>query len=246
MITLNGILELLDLAEKQMGLVSLRQSKRAKRLIFKASISNGFEIVLPNFYDDKWVIETIVKRKTKIEDQIALIIESRMELKPVSITLPPTKETWSVIYGTLKRDAPDNIVEANGRLELADKCDDVFWGPTVLQNWLHIKATEYLPQRLDMVSRKLGLPYNKVTIKRQKTRWGSCSIRRNINLNRNLMLMRGDVVDYILHHELVHLKVLNHSSKFWSELEEAFPSYKESLLRLRNFERNELPKWALT
>ena len=245
MITLNGILELLDLAEKQMGLVSLRQSKRAKRLIFKASISNGFEIVLPNFYDDKWVIETIVKRKTKIEDQIALIIESRMELKPVSITLPPTKETWSVIYGTLKRDAPDNIVEANGRLELADKCDDVFWGPTVLQNWLHIKATEYLPQRLDMVSRKLGLPYNKVTIKRQKTRWGSCSIRRNINLNRNIMLMPTDVVDYILHHELVHLKVINHSSHFWSELEGVFPNYQDSLIRLRHFERNEVPKWAI-
>ena len=245
MITLNGILELLDLSEEQMGLVSLRQSKRAKRLIFKASISNGFEIVLPNFYDDKWVIETIIKRKTKIEDQIALIIESRMELKPVSITLPPTKETWPVIYGTLKRDAPDNIVEANGRLELADKCDDVFWGPTVLQNWLHIKATEYLPKRLDLLSKKLGLTYNKVTIKRQKTRWGSCSIRRNINLNRNLMLMPGDVVDYILHHELVHLKVLNHSSKFWSELEEAFPSYKNSVKQLRKFERNELPKWAL-
>ena len=245
MITLNGILELLDLAEKQMGLVSLRQSKRAKRLIFKASISNGFEIVLPNFYDDKWVIETIIKRRTKIEDQIALIIESRMELKPVSITLPPTKETWSVIYGTLKRAAPDNIVEANGRLELADKCDDVFWGPTVLQNWLHIKATEYLPKRLDLLSKKLGLTYNKVTIKRQKTRWGSCSIRRNINLNRNLMLMPGDVVDYILHHELVHLKVLNHSSKFWSELEEVSPGCKNSVMRLHHFERKELPKWAI-
>ena len=200
MIPLNGILELLDLAEKQMRLVSLRQSKRAKRLIFKASITNGFEIVLPNFYDDKWVIETIIKRKIKIENQIAQIIESRMELKPVSITLPPTKETWSVIYGTLKRAAPDNIVEANGRLELADKCDDVFWGPTVLQNWLHIKATEYLPKRLDLLSRKLELTYNKVTIKRQKTRWGSCTIRRNINLNRNLMLMPADFVDYLLHH----------------------------------------------
>ena len=245
MITLNVILELLDLAEEQMTLVSVRQSKRAKRLIFKASISNGYEIVLPNFYDDKWVIETIIKRKIKIENQIAQIIESRMELKPVSITLPPTKETWPVIYGTLKKDALGNIVEANGRLELADKYDDVFWGPTILQNWLHIKATEYLPKRLDMVSKKLGLPYNKVTIKRQKTRWGSCSIRRNINLNRNLMLMPGDVIDYILHHELVHLKLLNHSSKFWSELEEVFPGYKNSVMRLHHFERNELPKWTI-
>ena len=59
------------------------------------------------------------------------------------------------------------------------------------------------------------------------------------------MLMPGDVVDYILHHELVHLKVLNHSSKFWSELEEAFPSYKNSVIHLHHFERKELPKWAI-
>ena len=95
------------------------------------------------------------------------------------------------------------------------------------------------------VAARLKLSYNKVRIKRQKTRWGSCSIKRNINLNRNLMLMPYEVVDYVLHHELTHLRILNHAPKFWKELEISFPGYKKSLKEMKHFERNNIPEWAL-
>ena len=245
MITHSAIIDLLDLTEEKTALVSVRQSSRAKRLIFKSSISDGYEIVLPRRYDDGWVIETVSKRKQKIEGQITQIIESRRELKPESITLPLANETWKIIYSDFGGEVSNTVTETKGTLELTAKNDDVFWAPINLQKWLHEKAVEYLPKRLDSLSRKLQLPYNRVSIKRQKTRWGSCSIRRNINLNRNIMLMPTDVVDYILHHELVHLKVINHSSHFWSELERVFPNYQDLLIRLRHFERNEVPKWAV-
>ena len=245
MITHSAIIDLLDLTEEKTALVSVRQSSRAKRLIFKSSISDGYEIVLPRRYDDGWVIETVSKRKQRIEDQITQIIESRLELKPESITLPLVNETWQIMYRDFGGEVSNTVTETKGKLEVTAKNDDVFRVPIIIQKWLHEKAVEYLPKRLDSLSRKLQLPYNRVRIKRQKTRWGSCSIRRNINLNRNIMLMPTDIVDYILHHELVHLKVINHSSDFWSELEGVFPNYQDSLIRLRHFERNEVPKWAI-
>ena len=116
--------------------------------------------------------------------------------------------------------------------------------PELLQQWLNTKALEYLPQHLDYVSAKLKLPYNSVSIKHQRTRWGSCSIKRNINLNQNLMLMPFELLDYVIHHELAHLKIMNHSSKFWKELSRTFPLYKASLAQLKDWEDKKLPMWA--
>jgi predicted metal-dependent hydrolase len=245
LIHLDSLLALLAVPEESASLFSLRHSKKAKRLIFKHSIRNGFEIVLPRFYDDNWVLETVTTSKPKIEKRLDEIKEARTELKPTSIRLPLTGSSWKIIYRETNNNDLDAITETPTTLEVSEKAEDVFWTSTVLQEWLHGKALQYLPKYLHDVSAKLKLPYNKVKIKRQKTLWGSCSLKGNINLNRNLMLMPSEVVDYVLHHELVHLKVLSHSSKFWKELECSFPNYKKSLKQLKYFEGNKIPKWAL-
>ena len=245
MISLESVLVLLAVPEENADLFSLRHSKKAKRLIFKASIRNGFEIVLPRFYDENWVLATITKNKPKIEKRLTEINEARIELKPTSIILPLIRSSWKVIYRETNGKDLDAITETPTTLEVSEKAEDAFWTSTILQEWLHEKALKYLPEYLSNVSDKLKLPYNKVRIKRQKTLWGSCSNKGNINLNRNLMLMPSEVVDYVLHHELVHLKVLSHSSKFWKELERSFPDYKKIRKQLKYFGGNKLPEWAL-
>ena len=82
MINHDSLLELLDISGENSNLFSVRHSNRSKRLIFKSSIRKGFEIVLPRFYDDNWVLETVTKSKLKIEKQLAEIKEARTELKP--------------------------------------------------------------------------------------------------------------------------------------------------------------------
>ena len=77
---------------------------------------------------------------------------------------------------------------------------------------------QILVQRLNELSEKHGLPYNRVFVKNQKTRWGSCSEKKNINLNINLVRLPEELMDYAITHELVHTKVLNHSSQFWNLL----------------------------
>ena len=245
MIDRESILTLLDIPKENIQLFSVRHSNRAKRLIFKSSLRKGFEIVLPRIYDDNWVLETVAKRKPKIEKRITEIQDDRKVLKPTSIVLPSTGNTWKVNYREFSDESSEAIIQTSTKLEITEKPEDVFWVPFLLQKWLQNKALEYLPKRLDDVSTKLKLPYNKVRIKRQKTIWGSCSIKRNINLNRNLMLMPPEVVDYVLHHEIVHLKVLSHSPKFWKELEKSFPNFRESRRQLNHFENFTIPGWSL-
>ena len=80
-------------------------------------------------------------------------------------------------------------------------------------------AKEFLEGRIKVLANKFGFLYNKVTIRNQKTRWGSCSGKNNINLNMKLLNIPNHLIDYVILHELVHTKVKNHSPHFWGSLD---------------------------
>lgn len=84
---------------------------------------------------------------------------------------------------------------------------------------LRAKAKEILKKRLAELAEEHGFEYNKVFIKNQKTRWGSCSENNNINLNVNILSLSEELQDYVLLHELLHTRIKNHSKKYWAELD---------------------------
>jgi len=92
---------------------------------------------------------------------------------------------------------------------------------------LKIEARNYLPERLNFLALKYGFKYNKIALKNQKSRFGSCSYQNNINLNIILMKYDFSIIDYVLIHELVHTKIKNHSNSFWTEVQKYCPDYKE-------------------
>lgn len=96
----------------------------------------------------------------------------------------------------------------------------------VLERWFRSMARLLIHQRIRVVNQKLGLAYNRVFIKGQKTRWGSCSQQRNLNFNWRLVMAPLPVLDYVVAHELLHLIELNHSKKFWALVAEACPDFK--------------------
>ncbi|MBM7868140.1 DUF45 domain-containing protein [Heliobacterium gestii] len=98
------------------------------------------------------------------------------------------------------------------------------WRP-VIGEWLRGQAETLIPQRVNEIARPLGRPYEKVTIRDQKSRWGSCSSRRNLSFNWRLILFPPAVMDYVIVHELCHLQELNHSSRFWSLVAQHVPDY---------------------
>lgn len=87
------------------------------------------------------------------------------------------------------------------------------------------KAKEYLGIRLPYFARLLDVRYNNVTVRCQKTRWGSCSAKGNLNFNCLLMLAPDDVIDSVVVHELCHLREMNHSKRFYDEVLRVFPDY---------------------
>lgn len=87
------------------------------------------------------------------------------------------------------------------------------------------QACQIIPQRVAYYAEKMGVTYGRITIRNQKTRWGSCSSKGNLNFNCVLMLAPKEVLDYVVIHELCHRKEMNHSKRFWKEVEKVMPDY---------------------
>ena len=95
------------------------------------------------------------------------------------------------------------------------------------------EALKVIPARVEYFARVIGVTYGKITIRNQKTRWGSCSSKGNLNYNCLLMLDPPEVLDYVVVHELCHRKEMNHSKAFWAEVEKVLPDYRESVKWLK-------------
>lgn len=94
---------------------------------------------------------------------------------------------------------------------------------------------DLVKERIEYFNKVYGLDYNKIFIKDQKTCWGSCSKKKNLNFNYKLIFLPEKLRDYIIVHELCHLKKLNHSKNFWKLVSYAFPDYKEVKKELRKY-----------
>lgn len=86
-------------------------------------------------------------------------------------------------------------------------------------------AREVLGARTGYYARKMGVTYGRISIREQKTRWGSCSSAGNLNFNWKLVLMPPELLDYVVVHELAHRKEMNHSPRFWAIVERELPDY---------------------
>ena len=97
-------------------------------------------------------------------------------------------------------------------------------------------ARKVLCRRIGELAQLHNFVYNRISIRKQKTRWGSCSSKDNINLNMNLLHLPSELIDYVLLHELVHTKVKNHSKDFWDELDTVVPNARIIDRKLKDYQ----------
>lgn len=107
--------------------------------------------------------------------------------------------------------------------------------PQIQNKWCKHEARKYLVTRTEELAERLHFIYNAIYIRDQRTKLGNCSEDRNISLNWRLVKAPTLVSDYIIIHELVHTKIMNHSGKFWTLLKSLYPDYKDAINWLEKY-----------
>ncbi|MCC6867014.1 MAG: M48 family metallopeptidase [Ignavibacteria bacterium] len=111
-----------------------------------------------------------------------------------------------------------------GKFKITEKCLEA---PKHYIEWFYKQfAKQYLVGRTAELANTLGYRYSSIKINSAKTRWGSCSLRGNINYSWRLVMLPAEMIDYVITHELVHLEIHNHSRKFYSRLQSHMPDHK--------------------
>lgn len=114
----------------------------------------------------------------------------------------------------------------------------------IVMKWLKKQAKVHLKKRLDELSAECELPYQQLSVRAQKTVWGSCTSRKKIQLNYKILFLPEDTARYILIHELCHTKHLNHSASFWRMVASFVPDFREHIKWLKTADQW-MPRWLL-
>ena len=230
--------------ETRNGLIyTIRESNRAKTVKVLVWQSGQVEVVIPAGYKRSRVPRIIDLKTDWIEQQLRNLPGKRRTNRPRVIQLRALDEKWGVRYDLSSAGNLSVVQTADCQLTVIGKADTGKSINGVLNSWVRQKAINYLPPALDTLSRSLNIDFHRVAVRRQKTLWGSCSSKGHISLNQNLMFLPPEMVGHVLAHELCHIRLMNHSSEFWSLLEQFVPDSKN--LRIK-FEKAiyMIPVWA--
>lgn len=211
--------------------LTVKVNRRAKRLLVKIIPGQGLEVVVPDTFHKKMVPEVLAAKRAWIERTRDRLIEEGANLSGEPPRLPNTMKfrllDRIVQVDYLDRKSPVKITENGPRIQVVGPVDDTPLIIEALQKYVAKKAREVLLPMLHAMSRKTGLTYSALRVRRQKTRWGSCSARGTISLNAKLLFLPPRLVEQLLIHELCHTRHLNHSPAYWACVAEFQPEYQQ-------------------
>ena len=210
--------------DEEFGNVEVRYSSNAKRMILRYK-EGGFYITIPpgvgiksalQFFNDNRDFCRKALENTKIKRPEDNLFDEHTKWKSLTFKLKISSTKMSQHYYRFT----DGILY----FYYPQKCD-IYSKNTqsivkkLLDNVLRSEAKIFLTNRLKMLAEKHGFQYKSCTVRSSTSRWGSCTSHKNINLSYYLMMLSIELVDYVLLHELCHLKEMNHSPQFWALLD---------------------------
>jgi len=210
----------------------VRESLRAKNPRLKVSLERGLEVIVPKGFDGDLIPDILKKKKRwiraaqeKIEQQARFVKPEADVALPDHILLPAIGETLRVQYRLVKTKWAAVHEQGDGCLVIQGSIQSKAACRAALKRWLGRKARKTLVPWLQEVSEDMELPFNRIFIKCQRTRWASCSRHRSISLNLKLLFLPTPLVRYVFIHELCHTVYMNHSRKYWALLTSKEPGY---------------------
>lgn len=225
----------------------VRESERARRLTVRVFHSGRVEVVVPARTSRRAVERFIERHRNWIDrkrEEALRRAAPPAPFPPARIDLPASNEGWRVHLAAGGHGARLHTT-SDGLLTLTGNVNDGNAVRLLLRRWLTDKAREFLAPALQKCAQELGFGFERVLVRRQRTRWGSCSTRGTISLNCCLLFQRPPVVRYLLIHELVHTLHMNHSHSFWQRVARHCPDYSGLDRELLDGWRR-VPSWVFT
>lgn len=207
----------------------IKRSARAKHVRLEVRPETGLTVVIPKSYKigqlpdlletkERWILDKLAKCG-KVQPLCAV-----EEVKSGDV-IPYLGRDLEVVKRQDHRN-PDSVKLEHNRLIVSLRSATSRLN-LVLEQWYRMQAAKLIKERADKLSARLGLTYNRLIIRGQKTRWGSCSHKGNLSFNWKLIMAPEPVIDYIIIHELAHLKEMNHTKRFWELVVEHCPRWRE-------------------
>ena len=229
---------------------TLRISPRARVVRLCVSPHRGLEIVVPRGFDRKHLAEVLSEKSAWIERALERVRPQREELLAAAVWELPQRIEFRAVdlqWEVRARSTAAKRLSINyhrpGLLEMQGPVEDEALCRHVLGRFLVVQAELHLPRLLGALSRSTGLNYRRVSIRRQRSRWGSCSAQGSISLNAALLFLPYHLARYVLVHELCHTVHLNHSVRFWALVAKHCPDYRTAEREMRDA-RDYVPRWA--
>jgi predicted metal-dependent hydrolase len=203
----------------------VRRSDRARRVRVSVDARGEVEVVLPRRSPERAAAAAIVELRPWIDRRLAEAGALRQQLAARGDALPYLGRDL-----TLRSDP--------GRTRVHRRGDDLLvpagaGAQDAIERWYRRAAAREIAPRLDAAVAALGTSYSRLTIRNQRTRWGSCSSSGAMSFNWRLLLAPEPVLDYVVWHEACHLRVMDHSTTFWTLVRRHCPDYEDHRRWLR-------------
>jgi hypothetical protein len=205
----------------------VRRSDRARRVRVTVDLARGVEVVLPRRAPEREAAAAIREFRPWIERRMAELSDARAIVAARGETVPYLGQTLS-----LSVQAGRTRVTRRGDVLLVPVGDARM---PALERWYRRAARSEIEPRLKRACALAGTSYSGLTIRGQRTRWASCSRSGSMSFNWRLLLAPEAVLDYVVWHEVCHLRVMDHSPRFWSMLAFYYPGYKDQQRWLRRY-----------
>ena len=228
-----------------------RVSRKARRISIRVYPDARVEVVVPPRARPREIELFVASQREWIDAKRAQALRNKPapeSFPPDEIAFSATGERWRLHLAggsgrirVLERGAPADAARV---LEIRGAVTDKALR-AALRAWLKRAATDRLAPRVAALAAATRVRYAKVAIRRQRSRWGSCSVRGTISLNLCLLFQRPEVVDYLVIHELMHVKHMNHSPRFWAAVETHCAGWRALDRELLDGWRT-VPRWVFT
>jgi predicted metal-dependent hydrolase len=159
----------------------------------------------------------------------------KINTQPTHLDLKTLNEKWDIKYKKGKQGRIEYSEQPNHSLLLIGEIQSNKLVHKIIGLFLKNKANLLFPNMMNEIASQHALHYSGMTIRGQKTRWGSCSNRKKLNINYKLLLMPKQVTRYVFIHELCHTVEMNHSAKFWQLVEKCDPKYRQHEQYLKEY-----------